>query len=212
MRSVVRLSAAAQKLVEDHYNLAWKYARKYQRMGWANGLTVEDLVSAGHLALVDVARYYKPESGFAFATPAIKVIKRYIREEVDKNRRRKGETRGYYVISLDALLNSERMKTQEHHNTKLTYADTFSYLQDLTDIDYIDFVESLTLMDQTILSLRMQDYSFREIADMYGQKSINFAQRRMIKIREKFISEGLHEAYPSLQQKAGRKRISKPRS
>ncbi len=69
---------AAQKLVTSHLRLVAKIARDYR----GYGLPIADLISEGHIGLMQAADRFEPEKGFRFSTYAVWWIKAAIHEYI----------------------------------------------------------------------------------------------------------------------------------
>ena len=69
---------AAHKLVTSHLRLVAKIAKGYR----GYGLPIADLISEGHLGLMQAAERFEPERGFRFATYAVWWIKAAIHEYI----------------------------------------------------------------------------------------------------------------------------------
>ena len=69
---------AAHKLVTSHLRLVAKIAKGYR----GYGLPIADLISEGHVGLMQAAERFEPERGFRFATYAVWWIKAAIHEYI----------------------------------------------------------------------------------------------------------------------------------
>ena len=69
---------AAQKLVTSHLRLVAKIAKDYR----GYGLPIAELISEGHVGLMQAAERFEPEKGFRFATYAVWWIKAAIHEYI----------------------------------------------------------------------------------------------------------------------------------
>ena len=69
---------AAHKLVTSHLRLVAKIAKGYR----GYGLPIADVISEGHLGLMQAAKRFEPERGFRFATYAVWWIKAAIHEYI----------------------------------------------------------------------------------------------------------------------------------
>ena len=69
---------AAQKLVTSHLRLVAKIAKGYR----GYGLPIADVISEGHVGLMQAAERFEPEKGFRFATYAVWWIKAAIQEYI----------------------------------------------------------------------------------------------------------------------------------
>src|SRR5271169_3996256 len=69
---------AAQKLLTSHLRLVAKIAKDYR----GYGLPIADLISEGHVGLMQAAERFEPERGFRFATYAVWWIKAAIQEYI----------------------------------------------------------------------------------------------------------------------------------
>ena len=69
---------AAQKLVTSHLRLVAKIAKDYR--GYS--LPIADLISEGHVGLIQAVERFEPEKGFRFATYAVWWIKAAIQEYI----------------------------------------------------------------------------------------------------------------------------------
>ena len=69
---------AAHKLVTSHLRLVAKIAKGYR----GYGLPIADLISEGHVGLMQAAERFEPEKGFRFATYAVWWIKAAIQEYI----------------------------------------------------------------------------------------------------------------------------------
>ena len=69
---------AAQKLVTSHLRLVAKIAKDYR----GYGLPIADLISEGHVGLMQAVERFEPEKGFRFATYAVWWIKAAIHEYI----------------------------------------------------------------------------------------------------------------------------------
>ena len=69
---------AEQKLVTSHLRLVAKIAKDYR----GYGLPIADLISEGHVGLMQAAERFEPEKGFRFSTYAVWWIKAAIQEYI----------------------------------------------------------------------------------------------------------------------------------
>ena len=69
---------AAHKLVNSHLRLVAKIARSYR----GYGLPIADVISEGHIGLMQAAERFEPEKGFRFTTYAVWWIKAAIQEYI----------------------------------------------------------------------------------------------------------------------------------
>jgi len=69
---------AAHRLVVSHLRLVAKFARGYR----GYGLPIADLISEGHVGLLQAVERFEPEKGFRFSTYAVWWIKAAIQEYV----------------------------------------------------------------------------------------------------------------------------------
>ena len=69
---------AAHKLVTSHLRLVAKIAKGYR----GYGLPIADVISEGHVGLMQAAKRFEPERGFRFATYAVWWIKAAIHEYI----------------------------------------------------------------------------------------------------------------------------------
>ncbi|MGB6540756.1 MAG: RNA polymerase sigma factor RpoH [Xanthobacteraceae bacterium] len=69
---------AAHKLVTSHLRLVGKIAKGYR----GYGLPIADLISEGHVGLMQAAERFEPEKGFRFATYAVWWIRAAIQEYI----------------------------------------------------------------------------------------------------------------------------------
>jgi len=69
---------AAQKLVTSHLRLVAKIAKSYR----GYGLPIADVISEGHVGLMQAVERFEPEKGFRFATYAVWWIKAAIQEYI----------------------------------------------------------------------------------------------------------------------------------
>src|SRR6266536_1984990 len=69
---------AAQKLVTSHLRLVAKIAKSYR----GYGLPIADIISEGHVGLMQAVERFEPEKGFRFATYAVWWIKAAIQEYI----------------------------------------------------------------------------------------------------------------------------------
>jgi RNA polymerase sigma-32 factor len=69
---------AAHKLVTSHLRLVAKIAKDYR----GYGLPIADVISEGHVGLMQAAERFEPEKGFRFATYAVWWIKAAIHEYI----------------------------------------------------------------------------------------------------------------------------------
>jgi len=69
---------AAHKLVTSHLRLVAKIAKGYR----GYGLPIADLISEGHVGLMQAAERFEPEKGFRFATYAVWWIKAAIQDYI----------------------------------------------------------------------------------------------------------------------------------
>jgi RNA polymerase sigma-32 factor len=70
--------AAAHKLVTSHLRLVAKIAKSYR----GYGLPIADIVSEGHVGLMQAVERFEPEKGFRFTTYAVWWIKAAIQEYI----------------------------------------------------------------------------------------------------------------------------------
>ncbi len=70
--------AAAHKLVTSHLRLVAKIAKSYR----GYGLPIADIISEGHVGLMQAVERFEPEKGFRFATYAVWWIKAAIQEYI----------------------------------------------------------------------------------------------------------------------------------
>src|SRR5260370_22849575 len=69
---------AAHKLVTSHLRLVAKIAKSYR----GYGLPIPDIISEGHVGLMQAVERFEPEKGFRFATYAVWWIKAAIQEYI----------------------------------------------------------------------------------------------------------------------------------
>src|ERR1700731_2300636 len=69
---------AAHKLVTSHLRLVAKIAKSYR----GYGLPIADIISEGHVGLMQAVERFEPEKGFRFATYAVWWIKAAIQEYI----------------------------------------------------------------------------------------------------------------------------------
>src|SRR5580658_4348220 len=69
---------AAHKLVTSHLRLVAKIAKSYR----GYGLPIADVISEGHVGLMQAVERFEPEKGFRFATYAVWWIKAAIQEYI----------------------------------------------------------------------------------------------------------------------------------
>jgi RNA polymerase sigma-32 factor len=69
---------AAHKLVTSHLRLVAKIAKSYR----GYGLPIADVISEGHIGLMQAVERFEPEKGFRFATYAVWWIKAAIQEYI----------------------------------------------------------------------------------------------------------------------------------
>ena len=87
---------AAQKLVTSHLRLVAKIAKDYR--GYS--LPIADLISEGHVGLIQAAERFVPEKGFRFATYAVWWIKAAIQEYI---------LRSWSLVKMGTSANQRRL-------------------------------------------------------------------------------------------------------
>jgi len=87
---------AAQKLVTSHLRLVAKIARDYR----GYGLPIADVISEGHVGLMQAAERFEPERGFRFATYAVWWIKAAIHEYI---------LRSWSLVKMGTSANQKRL-------------------------------------------------------------------------------------------------------
>src|SRR5260370_7614973 len=85
---------AAHKLVTSHLRLVAKIAKSYR----GYGLPIADIISEGHVGLMQAVERFEPGKGFRFATYAVWWIKAAIQE---------------YILPSSSLV---KMGTKPNHN------------------------------------------------------------------------------------------------
>jgi len=87
---------AAQKLVTSHLRLVAKIAKDYR----GYGLPIADVISEGHVGLMQAAKRFEPERGFRFATYAVWWIKAAIHEYI---------LRSWSLVKMGTSANQKRL-------------------------------------------------------------------------------------------------------
>ncbi len=87
---------AAQKLVTSHLRLVAKIAKDYR----GYGLPIAELISEGHIGLMQAAERFEPEKGFRFTTYAVWWIKAAIQEYV---------LRSWSLVKMGTTANKKRL-------------------------------------------------------------------------------------------------------
>ncbi len=87
---------AAQKLVTSHLRLVAKIAKDYR--GYS--LPIADLISEGHVGLIQAAERFEPEKGFRFSTYAVWWIKAAIHEYI---------LRSWSLVKMGTSANQKRL-------------------------------------------------------------------------------------------------------
>ena len=87
---------AAQKLVTSHLRLVAKIAKDYR----GYGLPIAELISEGHVGLMQAAERFEPEKGFRFTTYAVWWIKAAIQEYV---------LRSWSLVKMGTTANKKRL-------------------------------------------------------------------------------------------------------
>jgi len=88
--------AAAHKLVTSHLRLVAKIAKGYR----GYGLPIADVISEGHVGLMQAAERFEPEKGFRFATYAVWWIKAAIQEYI---------LRSWSLVKMGTTANQKRL-------------------------------------------------------------------------------------------------------
>jgi len=87
---------AAQKLVTSHLRLVAKIAKDFR----GYGLPIADVISEGHVGLMQAAERFEPERGFRFATYAVWWIKAAIHEYI---------LRSWSLVKMGTSANQKRL-------------------------------------------------------------------------------------------------------
>jgi RNA polymerase sigma-32 factor len=87
---------AAHKLVTSHLRLVAKIAKSYR----GYGLPIADVISAGHVGLMQAVERFEPEKGFRFTTYAVWWIKAAIHEYI---------LRSWSLVKMGANANQKRL-------------------------------------------------------------------------------------------------------
>ena len=87
---------AAHKLVTSHLRLVAKIARSYR----GYGLPIADVISEGHVGLMQAAERFEPEKGFRFTTYAVWWIKAAIQEYI---------LRSWSLVKMGTTANKKRL-------------------------------------------------------------------------------------------------------
>ena len=87
---------AAHKLVTSHLRLVAKIARGYR----GYGLPIADVISEGHIGLMQAAERFEPEKGFRFTTYAVWWIKAAMQEYI---------LRSWSLVKMGTTANQKRL-------------------------------------------------------------------------------------------------------
>ena len=87
---------AAHKLVTSHLRLVAKIARSYR----GYGLPIADVISEGHVGLMQAVERFEPEKGFRFTTYAVWWIKAAIQEYI---------LRSWSLVKMGTTANKKRL-------------------------------------------------------------------------------------------------------
>ena len=87
---------AAHKLVNSHLRLVAKIARSYR----GYGLPIADVISEGHIGLMQAAERFEPEKGFRFTTYAVWWIKAAIQDYI---------LRSWSLVKMGTTANKKRL-------------------------------------------------------------------------------------------------------
>src|SRR6266480_4951044 len=88
--------SAAHRLVTSHLRLVVKIAKSYR----GYGLPIADVVSEGHVGLMQAVQRFEPEKGFRFATYAVWWIKAAIQEYI---------LRSWSLVKMGTTANQKKM-------------------------------------------------------------------------------------------------------
>ena len=140
-----------EKLAEDNLPLVYYTIKKYYPTFVAN----EEVLDGGMYGFAKACKTFNPDKGIKFSTYAVKCIKMYAFNEIDKEIRRNGKE-----VSLDAELNGE-------YNLQQVLVGE----EDILDVSWLDaetFIETLNEREKFIISLQKDGYTQREIAKVMG--------------------------------------------
>ena len=162
-----------EKLAEDNMNLVYYVIRKYYPTFIAN----EEVVQSGMYGLAKACKTFDPDKGIKFSTYAVKGIRTYVLDAIDKEIKRTNQE-----ISLDAELNNA-----------FNIQSILVGEDDVMDVSLLDaetFVGTLNEREKIIVNLQKDGYTQREIAEILGVTYQRIGQiHRRIKLKWREFNE-----------------------
>lgn len=164
-------------LLERFKPMIYSFLKNYHLEEGAYRLMRDDLFQEGSLALLEAARTYQKDKGAHFSTFAYVVIRRRIMRSLYKEYRKyKNE-----YFSIDAI-------EQIDHYSYLGYVaeeDNGYVVDKIASIN--KYRTSLNSEDNAIISLRVQNKSYKEIAQILGI-STKRIDNRLQKFKREFLA------------------------
>lgn len=176
--------------VEDYIGIAVSLANKFYKIPMFNiNYTLDEIVSEAKLHLVRASKDFDETKGVKFTTFSTKYITNGCYNFVRDNPffpHKKGDmkTCGGAFESIDC-----KFSDCDNKETEVDFYGIIPTFDDFSSMDLVNFIDSFKFEDKAIITLFLEGYSQREIANTFNcsNERIN---KRMYVIRNR-IKEGL---------------------
>jgi RNA polymerase sporulation-specific sigma factor len=167
-------------------------ARKYLKYGKSRGLDLNDLTQEGMIGLSEAIRDFKTQKDVKFSTFANMCIERQINSAITKANRAKHKLLNESLSLDDKASDSDKPLMDFIFDTKDSDPINYVVLLEERQELYGKLKEMLTPLELDVLTLRLKDFDYKEIASKLNKsyKSIDSAlQRIKVKLKKLFINK-----------------------
>jgi RNA polymerase sporulation-specific sigma factor len=164
-------------------------ARKYLKYGKSRGLDLNDLIQEGMIGLSEAIRDFKTQKDVKFSTFANMCIERQINSAITKANRAKHKLLNESLSLDDKVADSDKPLMDVIFDTKDSDPINYVVLLEEKQELYEKLKEMLTPLELDVLTLRLKDFDYKEIALKLNKsyKSIDSAlQRIKVKLKKLF--------------------------
>lgn len=144
---------AFEELVNNYRNMMYSIINRYSLRYEYIKLPTEDLLQEACISLFEACRQYDPSKKTKFSTFAYRVIYCHLGKEILK------------IVKI--IQNEVYMYDEVEYIDRMTLVrdNEFTYSVQYARKNFFDSVSYLSNEDQTILKMRLDNYSYKEIAD-----------------------------------------------
>lgn len=168
----------ANRGLVHHIARRWKDTASYK------GLSYDDLVQIGAIALLKAAKAFDPQKGIAFSTYAHNAIVREVAKSVAGHNLLKIPRDLQRDIPEDAVPVSLDAELGDLEDEPLTLGDTVGEPDDLTAVHVREFLEWLGPKERAVAELLLRGFGINEASELLGVHRMTVG-RRARAIREK---------------------------